>query len=167
VEHRLRVVEHGCRRVHRERSIRLDPRVVPALLLLEVHDEHVIGEDGPERQLAVLRLLLLHRRPRDPDRLTHDISPLEKFRYTGRIPGRSKRSRCKATTECPTAAYAAYAAGRAEVANEADGPFSSSRLEDDGFAIEPERLPIHVGDLTKARVVLHRVDQHRHPVALA
>jgi len=36
VEHRLGVVQHGRRRVHRERPVRLDARVVPALLLLEV-----------------------------------------------------------------------------------------------------------------------------------
>ncbi len=78
VEDRLGVVEHRRRRVHRERPVRLDPRIVPALLFLEVHHEHVIGEDGSERELAVLRLRLLHRRPADPDWLTHLIpSPLE------------------------------------------------------------------------------------------
>src|SRR5437867_8899262 len=57
-----------------ERPVRLDSRVVPALLFLEVHHEHVVGEDIPERQLAVLRLLLLRRRACDPDRLSHVIS---------------------------------------------------------------------------------------------
>src|SRR5713101_4908061 len=52
------------------------PRVVPALLLLEVHDEDVVGEDGPERELAVLGLRLLRGRTADPDRLAHLIPSL-------------------------------------------------------------------------------------------
>src|SRR5439155_20116472 len=70
-----RVVEHRRRRVQREGAVRLDPRVVPPLLLLEVGQEHVVGEDLPEPQLRVLRLGLERRRLRHPDRLRHRSCP--------------------------------------------------------------------------------------------
>src|SRR6266480_4166031 len=49
--------------------------------------------------------------------------------------------------------------------NETDRPLSSSSLKDDGLAVEPEHLPVDVGDLTEAHVLLHRVHQDRHDVA--
>src|SRR3989441_9236504 len=38
------------------------------------------------------------------------------------------------------------------------------RLEDDRLAVHAEDLPVDVGDLAEARVVLHRIDQDRHHV---
>jgi hypothetical protein len=72
LEQSLPVVQHRGRRVQVERSVRLDPGVVPALLLLKVHHEHVVGEDGAEAELGVLRLGLLRSRPGDADRVTHE-----------------------------------------------------------------------------------------------
>jgi hypothetical protein len=71
LEERLAVVQDGGRRIERERSVGLDPGVVPALLLLEVRDEHVIGEHVAEGQVLVLRPVLPLCRARDPDRLSH------------------------------------------------------------------------------------------------
>src|SRR5262249_5149678 len=78
LEEPLAVVQDGGRRVERERAIGLDSRVVPALLLFEVHDEHVVGEELTEPQLAVLGLGLPRRRLGDPDRLRH-LFPLTPF----------------------------------------------------------------------------------------
>src|SRR5439155_23475360 len=66
---------HGRGRVEREGRVRLDARVVPALLFLEVGDEHVVGEDVAEGEVLVLRLFLAVRRLRDPDRVSHCLSP--------------------------------------------------------------------------------------------
>src|SRR5262249_51485360 len=91
--------QHGGGRIERERSVRLDARIVPALLFLEVGDEHVVGEDGAERQILVLRLVLLVRRLRDPDRGGPDCSPspsLQKLSAPGLAPttaGTRRRSR--------------------------------------------------------------------------
>ena len=71
VEDRLGVVEHGRGRVQAERPVGLDPGIVPALLLLEVGDEHVVREDGAEPELLVPRLGLLVGRAGDPDGVIH------------------------------------------------------------------------------------------------
>src|SRR5205807_1367815 len=76
LEQRLAVMQDGCGRVEREGRVRLDARVVPALLFLEVGDEHVVGEDVAEGEVLVLRLFLAVRRLRDPDRVSHCLSPL-------------------------------------------------------------------------------------------
>src|SRR4030095_5426204 len=39
-----------------------------------------------------------------------------------------------------------------------------SPLEDDRLAVQPEDLAVHLGDLAQRDVVLHRVQQYRHPV---
>src|SRR5207302_2735778 len=59
----------------------------------------------------------------------------------------------------------AYAAGRPDRGNEADGPFSSSSSKDNRLPIQPKDLAVHVGDLTETGIVLHRVHQDRHHVA--
>src|SRR2546430_1624173 len=66
LEQALAVVQHGRGWIHRERTVGLDARVVPALLLLEVHHEHVVGEDVAEGEVLVLWLLLLRGRARNP-----------------------------------------------------------------------------------------------------
>src|SRR6266567_8908411 len=61
----------------------------------------------------------------------------------------------------------AYAVGRRREqrrANDADGSFSSAASEDDRLAIDAEHLTVHVGNLTEAHIVLHRVDEDRHHV---
>src|SRR5437773_5585742 len=71
VEDGLGVVEDGGRGVEGDRGVRLDPRVVPALLLLELGEEHVVGEDGAEAELVILGPRLPRGRAADPDGLAH------------------------------------------------------------------------------------------------
>ena len=66
-------VQDGGGRIERDRPIGLDPRIVPALLLLEIGQEHVIGEELAKAQLAVLGFRLERARPRHPDRLLHRV----------------------------------------------------------------------------------------------
>ncbi len=76
IEDGLSVVQHRARRIEAERSVGLDARVIPALLLLKVGHEHVVGEHGPEGQLAVLRLGLAGGGQAGADRVSHErLSP--------------------------------------------------------------------------------------------
>src|SRR5262245_16091256 len=89
----------------------------------------------------------------------------EVFRYTGRIPGRSKGSRCEAATEARLRRMPHTPQGGPKSPTKQMGRFHRPRLKDDGFAIQPETLPIYIRNFAETRVILHRVDQHRHDVA--
>ena len=71
VEHGLRVVQDGRGGIQGQRSVRLNTEVVPAPPLLVGHDGHVIGKDGPEAKLALIRLRLAGGGTRHGDRLVH------------------------------------------------------------------------------------------------
>ena len=49
-------MEHHCRGIKRYRSVGYDSRVVPALVLGIVHEEHMIREILAESECAVVRL---------------------------------------------------------------------------------------------------------------
>ena len=55
VEDRLPVMQHASSRIHGERRVGDDARVVPALPLVVLHHEHVVGEDRSERQRLIGR----------------------------------------------------------------------------------------------------------------
>ena len=60
----------------KQESLVLEPNLTRKMdFVLEIGDEHVIGEDLVEPQLLVLRFRLECRRPRDPDWLRHENSP--------------------------------------------------------------------------------------------
>ena len=67
IENRLTVMQHASGRVHGERRIRDDARIVPALPFMIFHHEHVVGEDRPERQSVIGRRLLGRRGAGDGD----------------------------------------------------------------------------------------------------
>src|SRR5262245_60477179 len=89
----------------------------------------------------------------------------EVFRYTGRIPGRSKRSRCEAATEARLRRSPHTPQGGPQSATRQMSRCQRPLLKDEGFAIQPDALPIYIRNFAETRVILHRVDQHRHDVA--
>ena len=67
VEDGLAVVQDAAGGVEGERRIGLDTGVVPALPVFVVHQEHVVGEDIPERQGVIGGRLLRRGGPGDRD----------------------------------------------------------------------------------------------------
>ena len=67
VEDRLAVVQHAGGGIQRERRVWLDAGIVPALPVLVVHQEHVVGEDLSECQRLVGRGLFRRCSPGDRD----------------------------------------------------------------------------------------------------
>jgi len=58
VEDRLAIVQHAGGRIQGERPVRHNARIMPALTLMEVHQEHVVGEDAAEGERLIRRMLL-------------------------------------------------------------------------------------------------------------
>lgn len=63
----LRVVQAGAGRVHRDGAVGDDARVVPALSVVVVHQEHVVGKDMAEAEVVLVGLLLRMIGQRDLD----------------------------------------------------------------------------------------------------
>ena len=53
IKNRLAVMQHGCRGIEAERPIGDDPRRMPALIFLIIHQEHVIGQHLAEGKLII------------------------------------------------------------------------------------------------------------------
>ena len=92
---RLGVVQHRGGRVERRTGRRARCAGRTSLSPPGSRHEHVVGEHVPERQVLVLGLVLLVRRLRDPDRLTHPV-------LSRPSPRAIKRAQTLAATECPT-----------------------------------------------------------------
>src|SRR5262245_38919986 len=89
------------------------------------------------------------------------------FRYTGAIPGRQNGPAARRRLRARLRRMPHTPQGGPKSPTKQMGRFHRPRLKDDGFAIQAKTLPVYVRNLAEARVVLHRVDQHRHHVALA
>lgn len=55
----LAVMEHHARRIHGKRSIRHDAHVVPAMLRVIIHDQHMVGKDFSKPQFGLVRRFFL------------------------------------------------------------------------------------------------------------
>ncbi len=64
------VVEHGACGIEAEISVGYDARIVPAVLLIIVHDKHMIAENMSEAEILLIRLFL--RRLSFRDSYIHD-----------------------------------------------------------------------------------------------